>query len=34
MNWAYASIIQAFVVSLVMILIVMGIYKITSGRSK
>ena len=33
MNWAYASIIQAFVVSLVLILIWIGIYKITSGRS-
>ena len=34
MNWAYASIIQAFVVSMVLILIWIGIYKITSGRSK
>ena len=34
MNWAYLSIIQAFVVTLVLTLIWIGIYKLTSRHSK
>lgn len=34
MNWVYVSIIQAFVVTLVLCLIWIGIYKATEKRNK
>jgi hypothetical protein len=34
MNWAYLSIVQAFVVSLVLNLIWIGVYKMTSKDDK
>ena len=34
MNWAYLSIIEAFVVTLVLTLIWIGIYKATSKNEK